>query len=200
MMKQTASSMPSNMISRLDGTTKCGSVLFSSPSSLPFLLFRMISRSSQPMTPRVASTVKKTRTSRSSCTKLCTESIRCILVTEMKGLARRRNFHGRGGKRTAARQFTVPLLHRKSCRDCSKRVQLALAVIYAVDCSGAEALNLGATATSQTGSVAQLEFSFKVQRSKKSKRCARSLGISNRVGNGGSVTLFASGQGGASST
>ena len=77
------------------------------------------------------------------------------------------------------RQFTVPLLHRKSCRDCSKRVQLALAVIYAVDCSGAEALNLGATATSQTGSVAQLELSFKVQRSKKSKRCARSLGISN---------------------
>jgi hypothetical protein len=58
-------------------------------------------------------------------------------------------------------------------------VQVALAVIYAVDCSGAEALNLGATATSQTGLPAQLELSFKVQVSKKFNNFARSLGISN---------------------
>ena len=52
-------------------------------------------------------------------------------------------------------------------------------MIYAVDCSGAEALNLGATATSQTGLPAQLELSFKVQVSKKFNNFARSLGISN---------------------
>jgi len=79
-------------------------------------------------------------------------------------------------------------------------VQVALAVIYAVDCSGAEALNLAATATSQTGLPAQLELSFKVQVSKKFNNFARSLGISNRVGNGGSVTLFASGHGASPGT
>lgn len=89
--------------------------------------------------------------------------------------------------KVGTKHFRPPFCgQRNSLCDCSKRVQMAVAVIRAVEFNGFLLLKTGATETSQAGSPSQDSLFFKVQSSRKSNNFACSLGTSNL----GRVAMF----------